>query len=174
MFAFFKINLMLYLIDQRRTGNEIPKWFSALPTYLLTYCYQYPSLHFRLSWDQSSGGCYCLGLKFIFGNSHPSFSLSLSISLSFSHSFLDLSMLLSNSCAHCKEFFFKKKCANPGLFLSIFVLFKHKFYRKKPVDVSDIRARIVVKTLQPKKDRCSPGPNFLKIFFQRYFAPCWF
>ena len=37
---------------------------------------------------------------------------------------------------------FFKKWAYPGLFLFIFVLFKHKFYRKT-VGVSGIRTRIV-------------------------------
>ena len=39
-------------------------------------------------------------------------------------------------------FFFKKKWANPGLFLFIFVLFKHNII-EKTLDFSGIRTRII-------------------------------
>ena len=38
---------------------------------------------------------------------------------------------------------FLKKWAYPGLFLFIFVLFRHKFYGKKTLDLSVIRTQIV-------------------------------
>ena len=47
-----------------------------------------------------------------------------------------------NRWAHLYHRFFKKMCANPGLFLFIFILFKHKFYRKT-VGFNGIRTRIV-------------------------------
>ena len=47
-----------------------------------------------------------------------------------------------NYVASCLGFNKKIKWANPGLFLFIFVLFEHKFYRKT-VDVSGIQTRNV-------------------------------
>ena len=47
-----------------------------------------------------------------------------------------------DSCKGFNVFFFLKKWADPGLFLFIFVLFKHN-YSEKIVGFSGIRTRIV-------------------------------